>query len=181
MKRRRHALERREIARQLCQIALSPLQAPAHDVGNEILLQPHVRVGIVPRDLGLHHPELGEVPARLRLLGAECRAEGVHLAEGHRVGFVVELSALCQIRRGVLEVLHWKQRRGALAGGRGEDRRVAEDEAAPVDKIGEKPAGLFNTVPTEDRVHHCLHQTDLLCYLYQTEMYHCLHQRAQCQ
>ena len=50
-------------------------------------------------DLGLDHPELGQVAARLRLLGAERRAEAVHAAERHRVGFVVELAALRQVRR----------------------------------------------------------------------------------
>ena len=92
-----------------------------------------VEVGV--GHLGLHHPELGEVAARLRLLGAERRAEAVDPAERHRVGFVVELPALRQERGRVLEVLHREQRGRALAGRRREDRRVGEDEAAAVEEV----------------------------------------------
>ena len=55
----------------------------------EVLGEVHVTGQIHVRDLGLDHPELGEVAAGLRLLGAERRAECVHLAERHRVRFVV--------------------------------------------------------------------------------------------
>ena len=75
--------------------------------------------------------------ARLRLLGAERRAEAVDAAERHRVRFVVQLTALRQIRRLVLEVLRRKQRRRALAGGRREDRRVGQDEAAAVEEVAD--------------------------------------------
>ena len=77
------------------------------------------------RHLGLDHPELGEVPARLRLLGAERRAEAIHAAERHRVGLVVQLPALREVRGRVLEVLDREQVGRALAGRRREDRRVA--------------------------------------------------------
>ena len=87
--------------------------------------------------LRLDHPELGEVPARLRLLGAERRAEAVDPAERHRVGLVVELAALRQVRGLVLEVLHREQRRRALARRRREDRRVGEDEAAAVEEVAD--------------------------------------------
>ena len=75
---------------------------------------------------------------RLGLLGAERRAEAVDAAERHRVRLVVELTALRQIGGLVLEVLRRKQRRRALAGRRREDRRVGEDEAAPVEEVAHR-------------------------------------------
>ena len=75
--------------------------------------------------------------ARLALLGAEGRAERVDLAERHRVGFVVELPALRQIRLLVVEVLDRKQRRRAFARRRREDRRVGEDEALLVEEVAD--------------------------------------------
>ena len=48
-------------------------------------------------DLGLDHPELGEVAARLRLLRAEGRAEAVDLAQRERGGFDVELAGLREV------------------------------------------------------------------------------------
>ena len=77
------------------------------------------------------------MPARLALLGAECRTERVDLAERHRIRFVVELAALRQIRLLVIEVLDRKQRRRAFAGGRREDRRVGEDEALLVEEVAD--------------------------------------------
>ena len=82
------------------------------------------------RHLGLDHPELGQVPARLGLFGAEGRTEAIHAAERHRVGFVVELTALSQVGGFVVEVLDRKERGRTFARGRREDRRVGEDEAA---------------------------------------------------
>src|SRR5690606_41128168 len=43
-------------------------------------------------DLGLDHPELGQVPARVAVLGAEGRAEGVDARQGAEVGLDVELA-----------------------------------------------------------------------------------------
>ena len=95
----------------------------------ELLGQRHHVVERRVGHLRLDHPELGQVAARLRFLGAERRAERVDAAERHRVGLVVELAALRQVRRRVLEVLDREQRRRALARGGREDRRVGEDEA----------------------------------------------------
>ena len=53
---------------------------------------------------GFHHPELGQVAARLGLLRAERRAETIRPAQRHRVRFVVELSALREIGRGVFNL-----------------------------------------------------------------------------
>src|SRR6266545_4936660 len=138
MERRLDALERREIAAQLHQILFAPLQAAAHDVGNEILLQPHVRVRIVPGDLGLDHPELGQVPARLRLLGAERRAEAIHLAEGGGGGLDVQLAGLREIGFLQIEVVHREQRARMLADRAGENRRVDERELPLVEEIANR-------------------------------------------
>jgi hypothetical protein len=54
-----------------------------HDAGDEILGEVHVAGEVEERDLRLHHPELRQMAARLRLLGAKGRAEAVHLAERH--------------------------------------------------------------------------------------------------
>ena len=110
----------------------------ADDRDDEILGELHHVVQVGVGHLGLDHPELGEVAARLRLLGAERRAEAVDAAERHRVGFVVELPALRQIRRLIVEVLRLEQRRRALAGGRREDRRVGQDEAAAVEEVADR-------------------------------------------
>ncbi len=88
--------------------------------------------------------------AGLRFLGAERRAEAVDPAERHRVRFVVELTALRQVRGLVVEVLRRKQRGRALAGGRREDRRVGEDEAAVVEEVAD---GVDDLVPdAQDRL-----------------------------
>ena len=104
------------------------------DVGDEVLGEVHVAGEVHERDLGLDHPELHQMAARLRLLGAEGRAEAVHLAERQRAGLDVELTALRQVRL-LVEVRRLEQRRRALAGGRREDRRVEEHEAALVEVL----------------------------------------------
>ena len=48
---------------------------------------------IAERHLGLDHVELGEVARRVRVLGAEGRAEGVDVGEGQREDLGFELSA----------------------------------------------------------------------------------------
>ena len=47
---------------------------------------------VVEGDLGLDHPELGEVARSVGVLGAESRAEGVDAAQGLAVGLDVELA-----------------------------------------------------------------------------------------
>jgi hypothetical protein len=77
------------------------------------------------------------VTARFRLLRAERRPERVDAAERHRVRLVVELSALREIRRRVLEILHGEERRRAFARRGREDRRVGEDEPARVEEVAD--------------------------------------------
>ena len=85
--------------------------------------QIHHIVEIRKRHLRLDHPELGQVTARLRLLGAERRAEAIHAAERHRIRFVVQLPALRQVRRLFVEILRRKQSRRPFAGRRRKDRQ----------------------------------------------------------
>ena len=69
-------------------------------------------------DLGLDHPELGEVPARVRVLGAERRAEGVDLREREAVALDVELARHREVGLAPEEVLREVDlRRRACAGG----------------------------------------------------------------
>jgi hypothetical protein len=105
------------------------------DTGDESFgqLNDVVEVGI--GHLGLHHPEFGEMAASLGFLRAERRPESIHLAESHGSGLGVELPTLGQERAGVLEVLHRKQRGCSFAGRGSEDRRVTQDEAAPVEEV----------------------------------------------
>src|SRR5213596_3517784 len=98
------ARERCEIAAEGAQLGLAALAHRADHVHEEVLGQGHVLLEAGEGHLGLDHPELGEMPARLRLLGAEGRAEAVHPAEGHCAGLGVELTRLRQVRR-LVEVL----------------------------------------------------------------------------
>src|SRR5947209_3251856 len=138
MERRIHALERRENATQLGQVACTALEAARHNVRDEVLLEPHVRIGIGPGDLGLDHPEFRQVPARLRFLGAERGTEAIDLAERSRRGFDVELPRLREIGLAEVEVIDRKQRSGMLADRSGENRRVHECEVALVEKVANR-------------------------------------------
>ena len=64
---------------------------------DEVLGEVHVLLEVHERDLGLHHPELGEVAAGLALLGAEGGAEAVDLAERRGGGLDVELARLGEV------------------------------------------------------------------------------------
>ena len=57
--------------------------------------------------------------------------------ERHRVRFVVQLTALRQIRGVVLEVLHGEQRGRALARSGREDRRIREDETLAIEVVAD--------------------------------------------
>src|SRR5205814_759016 len=77
-------------------------------------------------------------------------AETVHAAERHRVRFVIELTALGEVRRRLLEVLRRKERGGALARRGRENWRVGENEAASVEEIAD---GVHDFVAdAEDRL-----------------------------
>ena len=113
------------------------------------------------RDLRLDHPELGEVAAGVRVLGAEGRPERVDLGEREAVGLDVELPRHRQERLAAEEILreidlalrrarqvgeierrHPEQRARALRVGRGDDRRVDPEEAVlveePMDRLRQR-------------------------------------------
>ena len=136
-KRRLHPLELGDVALQDLQLAAPRVQRAPDDIDEQPFGERHDVVQVGVRHLGLDHPEFRQVPPRLRLLGAERRPEAVHPAERHRVGLVVELTALRQVGRRVLEVLRRKQGRRPFARGRREDRRVGQDEAARVEVVAD--------------------------------------------
>ena len=70
-----------------------------------VLGQVRVVVEVGEGHLGLDHPELGQVPARVRVLGAEGRAEGVDVAQRAGVGLALELAADGQAGAAAEEVL----------------------------------------------------------------------------
>ncbi len=93
---------------------------------DEVFRQLHQPVQVHVGHLGLDHPELRQVPPRLRLLRAKRRPEAVHLAQRQRRRLNVKLAALRQVR-GIAEVVHRKQRRRALARRRRQNRRIGPD------------------------------------------------------
>ena len=133
-KRRVDLLQLRDIALDRRQLRFAPLQHALHDKGDEILSELHDVVEFGESHFGFDHPELGEVAAGLRLLRAEGWPEAVHLAERHRGGFNVELAGLRQKRR-IAEVIDGKQRGGAFASRRRQDRRLGQGEALVVEEI----------------------------------------------
>jgi hypothetical protein len=60
------------------------LDAPLNEV--------HIIIQISEGDFRLNHPELTRVARGVALFGAEGRAKGVDILEGHRKGFDVELT-----------------------------------------------------------------------------------------
>ena len=130
------------------------LQNVADDVLDHGLHQVHVVVEVGKGDLRLHHPELAGMARRERALGAERRAESVHLAERHRHALRLQLAGNRQ--RGLLgeeilavidgavfcarRVLHVQRRdlehfARALAVAAGDDRRVHIDKAVLVEEL----------------------------------------------
>ncbi len=95
-------------------------------------------------DLRLDHPELGQMPARLRFFGTKCRAECIRFTERRGGRFVIKLAGLRQIRFLVAEVIDLEQRRRAFARGRREDRRVGKRKSVVVKIIAH---GLDDRVP----------------------------------
>ena len=134
-------------------VLLSLLEEGAEDRFEQGLSEIRVVGKIRESDLGLDHPELGEVPAGVRVLGAKGRAEGVHLGEREAVGLDVELAGDGKEGLAAEEVLgkihpagsgarqvrevergNAKQRARALGIGCGDDRRVDPDEPAFVEE-----------------------------------------------
>ena len=124
-----HCFELCDVAFQDFQLFAAVFQDAADDVDDHLFGDALYFFEIGVGHFGLDHPELGEVAAGLGFLGAEGGAEAVDLAEGHGVGFVVELAGLREVGFLVVEVVDFEKRRGAFAGGRREDGRIDEREA----------------------------------------------------
>ena len=116
------------------QIAAPLLQAALHQKADEVFRQVHEVVEFGVGHLGLDHPELGEVAARLGFFRAERWPEGIHLAQRHGRRLDVELAGLGEICL-LVKVIDRKQRARALAGGRSKDGRIGQDEAALVKEV----------------------------------------------
>ena len=76
----------------------------------------HVVVEIREGELGLHHPKLGEVARRVRVLRAKRGAKRVHVAHRARVNLRVELPGDGQVRGLTEEILRVVHRAGGVAG-----------------------------------------------------------------
>ena len=132
----------------------------ADDVFEHVLGEVHVVCQVGKGDLGLDHPELGGMTRGVGVLGAEGRAEGVHVAKGHGEVLGVELAGHGKRGGGAEEVLaevHVAvivQRRvgrvdggdvehlaGALAVVRGDDGGVHVDEATVLEEAMDGSGG----------------------------------------
>ncbi len=131
---RHDAFELLGIAADDGQLCRAIFEHALHDVREEVFGEDEQAVEIAVSDLGLDHPELGEVAAGLGLLGAEGGAEAVDLAQGERRGLNIELAGLGE-KRGVAEVVHREEGGGAFAGGGREDGRIGADEAVGVEVL----------------------------------------------
>ena len=116
--------------------AMSSLRSSSsarEDVLEEVLGELGVVGEIGERDLGLDHPELGEVAARVRVLGAERRAERVDLAQRQAVRLDVELARHGQARFACRRSPCRSRpcRRACAAGSRGRASRPGTSAPAP--------------------------------------------------
>src|SRR6266850_2544351 len=136
--RRPHRLEWLHVALELGQLGLPALERARHDIRDELLLQRHVGLGVVPRDLGLHHPELRQVATGLRFLGSKRGSEAVHLPERGSGGLDIELPRLREVRGAQVEIFRGEQVAGRLADRPGEDRRVHQNEMLLVEEVADR-------------------------------------------
>ena len=79
------------------QVGAVILEDALDDVREELFGEVHEAVEVHVGDLGLDHPELGEVAAGLRFFRAEGGAEAVDLAERECGGLDVELAGLREV------------------------------------------------------------------------------------
>src|SRR5581483_1663259 len=132
-----HIFEPRQIALENLQLLGAAVHRAPDDVFDEFLRELLQPVELEERHLRLHHPELHEMAARLRLLGAERRAEAVDTAEGSSSRLEIKLAGLRQERL-LAEVVRLEQRRRSLSRVGGEDRRIDQDEIAIVEKVANR-------------------------------------------
>ena len=98
---------------------------------------------IAERHLRFHHPELREVAAGIRILGAESRAKGVDLAQRQTVPLDVELPRHGQERLAAEEILREKLGRGERLMGFG--HRIYRVRDPRADVLADAAQRLFAT------------------------------------
>ena len=75
------------------EVVLTVVEGPAHAVLDEVLLEVHELFLVHESNLGLYHPELGQMARRVAVLGAEGGAEGVDGTQRRGAELAFELSA----------------------------------------------------------------------------------------
>ena len=140
-KRRLHRFELRNIAPDHLQLRRAILHHALHNVRDVVFGQFHQPVEVHEGNLRLDHPELRQMPPRLRLLRAKRGPEAVHLAQRQRRRLHIKLAALRQVR-GIAEVVHGKQRGCAFARGRRQNRRIGADVPVHVKVLGRRAHDL---------------------------------------
>ena len=93
-KRRLHCGQLGHVAPNHLQFRRAVFEHALHNVAEEVLRQLQQPIEIAVRNLRLDHPELGQMPPRLRLLRPERWPETVHLAQRQCRGLDIELAAL---------------------------------------------------------------------------------------
>ena len=136
--RRLDGFELRDVAFEHLQFLAALVEDAADDVNHHLLGHALDLFEIRVRHLRLDHPELREMPARFRFLGAERWPEAVDLAERHGRRFAVKLARLRQVGLVVVEVIDFEERGGSFAGGGSEDGRVDEREAVVIEVIAHR-------------------------------------------
>ena len=142
VERRLDGLEFRDVTAQRLELIALVEEDALHDPADEALLEFHVPLGVDPGGFGFHHPELGQVAARLRLLGPEGGAEAVHLAERRRGGLHIKLPRLREVRGAEIEVLGLEEGARRFADGAGEDGSVDVNEPLVVEEVVDRPDDL---------------------------------------
>jgi hypothetical protein len=90
-------LESREVSLENREFGTATLEHPLDKRADEPLGQLDVALQVEKGGFRLDHPELHQVPTRLRLLGAKRRSEAIHAAEGLAARLGVELAALREV------------------------------------------------------------------------------------
>ena len=96
-------LQLAQVALEELQLFLAPVEHPRDDVADELFGQFQESVQLEKGDLGLNHPELGQVASRLGFFRAKGRAQTVDASQRHAGRFEIELARLCQVGLGVFK------------------------------------------------------------------------------
>ncbi len=123
------------------QLEAAAVERPRDQADHELLGELEEVRELGEGDLRLDHPELGQMTARLRFLRPEGGTEAVDLPERHAGRLEVKLSRLAQVGL-VAEIIGLEQRRGPLAGGRGQDGRIDQHEITLVKEVPDRLGDL---------------------------------------